>query len=56
MPLQDEMAKLSTNSSDRVTPYTHDALINEPDAALVSIDAIRDVVHAVRFTVSLKKS
>ena len=56
LPLQNEMATLSTNSSHRVTPYTHDALITEPTAAQASIDAIRDVVHAVRFTVPLKKS
>jgi pimeloyl-ACP methyl ester carboxylesterase len=56
LPLQDEMAKLSSNSSHRVTPYSHDALVTDPTAAQASIDAIRDVVHAVRFTVPLKKS
>ena len=56
LPLQDEMATLSTNSSHRVAPYTHDALITDRTAAQTSIDAIRDVVHAVRFAVPLKKS
>ena len=55
LPLQDEMATLSTNSSHRVAPYTHDALITDRTAAQTSIDAIRDVVHAVRFAVPLKK-
>jgi hypothetical protein len=32
MPLQDEMATLSTNSSHRVAPYTHDALITDAAA------------------------
>jgi pimeloyl-ACP methyl ester carboxylesterase len=54
LPLQDEMATLSTNSSHRVAPYTHDALITDRTAAQTSIDAIRDVVHAVRFAVPLK--
>jgi pimeloyl-ACP methyl ester carboxylesterase len=56
LPLQDEMATLSTNSSHRVAPYSHDALITDQTAAQTSIDAIRDVVHAVRFAVPLKKS
>ena len=56
LPLQDEMAKLSTNSSHRVAPYTHDALITDRTAAQTSIEAIGDVVHAVRFAVPLKKS
>jgi pimeloyl-ACP methyl ester carboxylesterase len=56
LPLQDQMATLSTNSSHRVAPYTHDALITDRTAAQTSIDAIRDVVHAVRFAVPLKKS
>jgi hypothetical protein len=56
LPLQDEMATLSTNSSHRVAPYTHDALITDQTAAQTSIDAIRDVVRAVRFAVPLKKS
>ena len=56
LPLQDEMATLSTNSSHRVVPYTHDALVTDQTAAETSSRAIRDVVHAVRFAVSLKKS
>jgi pimeloyl-ACP methyl ester carboxylesterase len=56
LPLQDQMATLSTNSSHRVAPYTHDALITDRTAAHTSIDAIRDVVHAVRLAVPLKKS
>jgi pimeloyl-ACP methyl ester carboxylesterase len=56
LPLQDQMATLSTNSSHRVAPYTHDALITDRTAAQTSIDAIRDVVHAVRLAVPLKKS
>ena len=50
LPLQDKMATLSTNSSHRVVPYTHDALVTDQTAAQTSIQAIRDVVHAVRFT------
>jgi pimeloyl-ACP methyl ester carboxylesterase len=53
LPLQDEMATLSTNSSHRVAPYTHDALVTDQTAARTSIDAIRDVVHAVRSAVPL---
>jgi pimeloyl-ACP methyl ester carboxylesterase len=56
LPLQDQMATLSTNSSHRVAPCTHDALITDQTAAQTSIDAIRDVVRALRFAVPLKKS
>jgi pimeloyl-ACP methyl ester carboxylesterase len=56
LPLQDAMARLSTNSSHRVVPYTHDALITDQAAAQTSSQAIRDVVHAVRFATALKKS
>jgi pimeloyl-ACP methyl ester carboxylesterase len=56
LPLQDEMATLSTNSSHRVVPYTHDELITDRAASKVSSRAIRDVIHAVRFTAPLKKS
>jgi len=56
LPLQDQMATLSTNSSHRVVPYTHDALITDQTAAQTSSQAIRDVVHAVRFATALKKS
>jgi hypothetical protein len=55
LPLQDRMATLSTNSSHRVVPYTHDAVVTDQTAALTSIRAIRDVVHAVRFAVPLEK-
>ena len=48
LPLQDRMATLSTNSSHRVVPYTHDALVTDQTAAQTSSQAIRDVVHAVR--------
>ena len=47
LPLQDRMATLSTNSSHRLVPYTHDALVTDQTAAQTSIRAIRDVVHAV---------
>jgi pimeloyl-ACP methyl ester carboxylesterase len=55
LPLQDRMATLSTNSSHRVVPYTHDALVTDQTAAQGSIGAIRDVVQAVRFKVLLEK-
>jgi hypothetical protein len=55
LPLQGEMAKLSTNSSHRVVPYTHDSIITDQTAAETSSQAIRDVVHAVRFNASLKQ-
>jgi pimeloyl-ACP methyl ester carboxylesterase len=48
MPLQERMATLSSNGRHRVVPYAHDALVTDPTAAQVSIDAIRDVVNAVR--------
>ena len=56
LPFQDEMARLSTNSSHRVVPYTHDALINDQTGAQTSSQAIRDVVHAVRLATPLKTS
>jgi len=55
LPLQDQMATLSTNSSHRVVPYTHGALVTDQTAAQTSIQAIRDVVHAVRLTVRLEQ-
>jgi pimeloyl-ACP methyl ester carboxylesterase len=55
LPLQEKMATLSTNSSYRVVPYTHDALVTDHTAAQTSIGAIRDVVRAVRFRVRLEK-
>jgi pimeloyl-ACP methyl ester carboxylesterase len=54
LPLQDRMATLSTNSSHRVVPCTHDGLVTDQTAAQSSISAIRDVVHAVRFNVRLE--
>jgi pimeloyl-ACP methyl ester carboxylesterase len=56
LPLQEAMARLSTNSSHRVVPYTHDALVNDQTGAQTSSQAIRDVVHAVRFATPLKTS
>jgi pimeloyl-ACP methyl ester carboxylesterase len=56
LTLQDRMARLSTNSSHRIVPYTHDALVTDRTAAQTSIEAIRDVVHAVRLATPLKKS
>ena len=56
LPLQDEMATLSTNSSHRVVPYTHDAIITDPAASHTSITAIHDVVDAVRMSAPLGKS
>jgi hypothetical protein len=56
LPLQDSMATLSTNSSHRVVPHTHDALVNRKTAAETSSQAIRDVVHAVRSDAPLEKS
>ena len=56
LPLQDRMARLSTNSSHRLVPYTHDALVTDRTAAEASTQAIRDVVHAARFATALNKS
>jgi pimeloyl-ACP methyl ester carboxylesterase len=56
LPLQDRMAALSSNSSHRVVPYTHDALVTDRTAAQTSVQAIRDVVYAVRFATPLEKS
>jgi hypothetical protein len=50
------MATLSTNSSHRVVPYEHNALVTDPTAAQTSILAIRDVVQAVRSNARLDKS
>ena len=55
LPLQDQMATLSTDSSHRVVPYTHDALITDQTAAQTSSQAIRDVVHAVRSGTPIEK-
>jgi len=56
LPLQDRMAALSTNSSHRVVPHAHDALVTDQTAAQTSSQAILDVVHAVRSGASLEKS
>ena len=56
LALQNRMAALSTNSSHRVVPFTHDAIVTDETAARASTQAIRDVVHAVRFTRSVNKS
>jgi hypothetical protein len=56
LPLQDRLAGLSTNSSHRVVPSTHIALVTDQTAAQTSIQAIRDVVHAVRSNAPLDKS
>src|SRR5688572_1980923 len=56
LPLQDRMARLSTNSSHRLVPYTHDALVTDRTAAEASTQAIRDVVYAVRLATALEKS
>jgi len=53
MPLQDRLAALSTNSRHRVVPCTHTALVTSQVAARWSIQAIRDVIKAVRFTTLL---
>ena len=45
LPLQDRMATPSTNSSHRVVPYPHVALVTEYNAAQASSRAICDVVH-----------
>jgi hypothetical protein len=56
LPLQERLATLSTNSSHRVVPFTHDALVTDQTAAQTSSQAIRDVVHAVRSRSPLDKS
>ena len=56
LPLQDELAAMSTNSSHRVVPYSHGEVVTDREASEVSSQAIRDVVHAVRFNVPLEKS
>jgi pimeloyl-ACP methyl ester carboxylesterase len=56
LPLQDQMATLSTNSRHRVVPCTHDALVSDQAAAQLSSQAIRDVVRAVRSGAPLGES
>lgn len=49
LPLQEELATLSTRGSQRVVPgATHTALIEDETYAAESVRAIRDVVAAVR--------
>lgn len=55
MPLQDRLAALSTNSRHRVVPCTHEALVTSQVGARWSIQAIRDVVNAVRFSTHLPR-
>jgi hypothetical protein len=55
LPLQDRMAMLSTNSSHRILPYSHTALVTDREAAQASSQAVRDVVHAVRYSVPLAR-
>jgi hypothetical protein len=56
LPLQDRIARLSTDSSHRLVPYPHDALVTDRTAAEASTQAIRDAVHAARFVTVPKKS
>jgi pimeloyl-ACP methyl ester carboxylesterase len=56
LPLQDEMAKLSTNSRHEVVPYEHAELVTDEKAAQASSRAIRDVISAVRSASPLVKS
>ncbi len=56
MPLQDAMAKLSTNSRHEVVPFEHAELVTNEVAARTSCQAILEVVHAVRFVAPLQKS
>jgi pimeloyl-ACP methyl ester carboxylesterase len=55
LPLQEEMATLSANSSHRVVPFTHAALVTDETAARTSRQAIRDVVKAVRSAMPLNE-
>ncbi len=56
LPLQAEMAALSTNSIHRVLPNTtHASLIEDRDDAAMASQAIRDVIEAVRATTPLTK-
>ena len=49
LPLQDEMARLSSNSDHRVLPdATHASLTEDEAEAAVSSQAIADVVQSVR--------
>jgi hypothetical protein len=49
MPLQEELASLSTNSVHRLLPQAeHSELVYERDQATSATQAIRDVVQAAR--------
>lgn len=54
LPLQDDMATLSRNSSHRLVPYAHDELVTDQSAARASARAVRDVLQAVRHSAPLK--
>jgi pimeloyl-ACP methyl ester carboxylesterase len=45
---QDELAALSTNSSHRLVPATHESLLSEPGDVANSLAAVQDVVRSVR--------
>ena len=56
LPLQDQMATLSTNSVHRVMQNaTHTSLIEDKTDSRVSSQAILDVIHAVRTGIPLAK-
>ena len=56
LPLQDEMATLSTNSLHRVLPNTtHASLIEDKGDAAMASQAIHDVVESVRAATPLAK-
>jgi len=46
--LQDRLAELSSNSRHRVVEATHAGLIDDTASYTASVDAVLDVVHAVR--------
>jgi hypothetical protein len=49
LPLQDRMATLSTNSIHRVEQHaTHTSLIEDRSDSAISVQAILDVVAAIR--------
>jgi pimeloyl-ACP methyl ester carboxylesterase len=55
MPLQEQLATLSSNSEHRVLPdATHASLTEEEEYAMEAAQAIRDVVDAVRSGTALK--
>jgi pimeloyl-ACP methyl ester carboxylesterase len=56
MPLQEELARLSTNSVHRVLEdATHAGMVEEEGAATASAQAVRDVVDAVRTGTPLER-